>query len=117
MRGSGIAAIVGAGILVAVMLATGGPRLSAQQPRVVVDMRDFAFEPRDAAIASGIAVRWVNRDEVPHSIVMEGGRPGSSRGTIAPGAEHTFVFREAGRHTYRCGVHPTMLGEVNVSAP
>jgi plastocyanin len=106
-----LAALVGAALLAAA--GTGAPHLAAQPPAVVVDMRDFAFEPRDLAIAAGTAVRWVNRDATPHSIVMEGGRPGGSRGTIAPGAEHTFVFREAGRYVYRCGVHPTMLGEVH----
>jgi len=101
--------------LVLLILAVALAFVEAQQPPVTVDMRDFAFEPRDVLVASGTSVRWVNRDDFPHSVVMEGGRPGGSRGTIPPGGEHTFVFMDAGRSVYRCGVHPTMLGEITVA--
>ncbi len=110
-----LVAAVAAGVLAA--LVVGGSPLTAQQPPAVVDMRDFAFEPRDLMVVAGTTVRWVNRDGAPHSVAMEGGRPGSSRGPIAPGGEHSAIFREAGLFVYRCGVHPTMLGEVTVTAP
>ncbi len=103
-------------VLAAVMVAAAVSHLWAQQQTVTVDIRDFAFEPRDLSINAGTSVRWVNRDDAPHSVVVEGG-PGSSPGIIAPGGEHTFVFRQAGRFPYRCGVHSTMLGEITVSAP
>ncbi len=93
-----------------------GPARIAAQEAVGVDIRDFSFEPHTAAVSAGTAIRWVNRDDIPHQILMEGGRPGSS-GTLAPGASHTFVFQEAGRFTYRCGIHPTMLGEIVVTGP
>lgn len=89
--------------------------LFAQQ-QVVVDIREFAFEPRDTRITAGMSVRWINHDDVPHQVGMEGGRPGSS-GLIAPGTSYTFTFGEAGRFTYRCGVHPTMLGLLIVDSP
>lgn len=89
--------------------------VGAQQP-VIVDMREYSFQPRDTRITVGTAVQWINHDDVPHSIAMEGGRPGSS-GPIAPGRDYTFSFREAGRFTYRCAIHPTMLGVVTVDSP
>ncbi|MGQ0568260.1 MAG: cupredoxin domain-containing protein [Armatimonadota bacterium] len=96
-------------------LAVGLSRIAAQEA-VGIDIRDFAFEPRSLSVRAGTAVRWVNRDDASHSIAMDGGRPGSS-GTLGMGGEHTFVFREAGRFAYHCGIHPTMLGEVTVAAP
>ncbi|MGH6953392.1 MAG: cupredoxin domain-containing protein [Alphaproteobacteria bacterium] len=99
----------------AVVLGLPGARPEAQQLSVIVDARDFSFEPRDVMIPAGATVRWVNRDAFPHSVSIAGNPPASSRGTIAPGGEHTFVFRQAGRFTYRCGVHPTMLGEILVT--
>ncbi|MGH2376426.1 MAG: plastocyanin/azurin family copper-binding protein [bacterium] len=111
MRPWVIVAIV---FLTLLILAVALAYVGAQQPPVTVDMREFAFEPRDVLVTPGTAVRWVNRDDFPHSVVMEGGRPGSSRGTIPPGGEHTFVFRDPGRFVYRCSVHPTMLGEITV---
>ncbi len=101
-------------LLILLILAVALSYAGAQQPPVTVDMRDFAFEPRDVLVTPGTAVRWVNRDDAPHSVVMDGGRPGGSRGTIPPGGEHSFVFRDAGRFAYRCSVHPTMLGEITV---
>ena len=105
-------------ILVAagVVLLMSGPAPIAAQEAVGVDIRDFSFVPKDLTVSVGTAVRWVNRDDAPHQIVMDGGRPGGS-GTLGQGAEHTFVFREAGRFPYHCGIHPTMLGEVNVTGP
>ncbi len=81
----------------------------AQPAPAIVAIRDFSFEPHEIKIAPGTAVRWVNQDPSPHAIAMEGGRSGSS-GQIAPGQAHTFTFQDAGTFTYRCGVHPTMLG-------
>ncbi|MGH2349137.1 MAG: cupredoxin domain-containing protein [bacterium] len=84
-----------------------------QVTTATVAMRDFSFEPHEVSIAAGTAVRWVNEDQAPHQIAMEGGRPGSSR-EIAPGQSHTFTFQQPGTYTYRCGIHPTMLGVVIV---
>ncbi len=98
--------------ILAVLLASVGAA-TAQPQVVVVDIRDFAFEPHEVKVAAGTTVRWVNRDPAPHAIVMEGGRPGSSQ-LLDPGKEHTVIFGDAGRFTYRCGVHPTMLGIVIV---
>lgn len=109
--------IVGAAFFTMLMLAVALAYVGAQQQPVTVDMREFAFEPRDVLVVPGTAVRWVNRDDFPHAVVIEGGRSGSSQGTIRPGGEHTFVFRDVGRFVYRCNVHPTMLGEVTVAGP
>jgi len=110
MRKSLILAAVGVALLMS------GPAPIAAQEAVGVDIRDFSFVPKDLMVRVSTAVRWVNRDDAPHRIVMDGGRPGSS-GTLGQGAEHTFTFTEAGRFPYHCGIHPTMLGEVNVTGP
>ena len=102
-------------IAFAVVAGLPDPRLTAQQSSVVLDIRDFSFEPRELMVPADTTTRWVNRDDFPHAIVMASNPSGSSRGNIAPGGEHTFVFRQPGRFTYRCGVHPTMLGEIFVS--
>lgn len=105
MRRSAIVLVVG-------LILAGWGSAFAQQV-VVVDIRDFAFEPHEVKVSNGATVRWVNRDPAPHSIAMEGGRPGNS-GQLDPGREHAVTFSEAGRFTYRCGVHTTMLGIIVV---
>jgi plastocyanin len=97
-----------------ILTLLAGGTAGAQQPAAVtVDIRDFAFEPHEIKVAAGTTVRWVNRDPIPHQVAMEGGHPGSSP-LLGPGGEHAAAFRNASRFTYRCGVHPTMLGVIIV---
>ena len=98
-----------AGLILGAAAGTGG-----QEP-VVVEMRDFAFFPRDMIVTAGATVRWVNFDDAPHQIAMTARAPGSS-GLIAPGNDYAFTFNQPGQFVYRCGVHPTMLGVVIVGA-
>jgi plastocyanin len=96
---------------------TAPPPAREQAPEPIgIDIRDFAFEPRSLSVRVGVPVRWTNHDDAPHSIVMEGGRPGSS-GPVSQGGEHSVTFRDAGRYAYRCGIHPTMLGEITAIEP
>ncbi len=87
------------------------------QETATVDIREFSFQPHEQTVRAGTVVRWVNRDEFPHAIAMQGGKAGSSPGLIDPGKDYAFGFQEAGRFPYRCGVHPTMLGEIIVQGP
>lgn len=104
------------GSLVAVLTFFAGLTAGMAQQSAVVEMRDYAFYPRDTVIAAGSTVRWINFDEAPHAVAMTGGRPGSSP-LIEPGKDYAFTFAQPGQFVYRCAVHPTMLGVVVVNAP
>jgi len=97
------------------MILSTGAVVTAQQA-VTVEIREFAFWPRDTVITAGTPVQWMNFDDAPHQIVLTGGRPGSSS-LIEPGKDYVFTFKEPGQFTYRCGVHPTMLGVLVVQTP
>lgn len=102
-------------LLVTVFVSVFGVAATGQES-VMVEARNFAFSPRDAVVTVGTPVQWVNLDDAPHQIAMTGNQPGSS-GLIEPGKAYAFTFLEPGQFTYRCGVHPTMLGVVLVKAP
>lgn len=107
-------------VLVAVLVGAAvvlHPALGVAQDAVTIEIRDYSFQPHEQVVKAGTVVRWVNRDEFPHSVAVQGGRPGSSPGLVDPGKEHSFTFPESGRFPYRCGVHPTMLGEIIVQGP
>ena len=104
------------GSLVVVLTCVGGLTAGVAQQSVVVEMRNYAFYPRDTIIPAGSTVRWINFDEAPHAIAMTGGRPGSSP-LIEPDKDYAFTFAQPGQFAYRCAVHPTMLGVVVVNAP
>lgn len=105
--------LLGLTVLILSNFLSAAPRIAGQETGPTVEMRDFAFTPRDVTVTAGTTVRWVNVDDSPHAVAMEGGKPGSSQ-VIQPGQSHSFVFREPGTYTYRCGIHPTMLGEITV---
>ncbi len=100
------------------ILGLGAIRLGAQLPTTVtVDIQGFSFQPRDLTVNVGTKVRWVNRDtESPHSVAAEDGKTITSP-LIDPGKEFSFEFTQAGQMTYRCGVHPTMMGVIVVQGP
>jgi plastocyanin len=106
--------LVIAAMSIAAGMALAAPQLDAQPAVVVtIDMQDYAFEPHATAVAAGTTVRWVNHDETPHHVITEGSKAVDS-GLIAPGSVFSVVFSAPGRYEYRCAVHPTMLGVIDV---
>lgn len=100
-----------AGLALLTMLAFGPPPINAQQV-VTVDIQDFAFQPLEWTIQVGTVVHWVNHDDWPHHVAAEGKTFDS--GIIAPQKDFRATFAQAGRFSYRCGIHPTMLGVITV---
>ena len=61
-------------------------------------------------VYKGTRVTWVNRDDVVYTV--DGGR--FSSGEIKPGGSYSVVFDEVGTYPYRCTIHPTMTGVIEV---
>lgn len=81
---------------------------------VTVSIQDFAFKESTIEIPVGTTVEWVNEDSFAHSVVAEGGAFESE--DLAAGATFRFTFDTAGDFAYFCGIHPSMLGTVVVTA-
>jgi plastocyanin len=101
-----------AGLSFLIALAFGPPAIKAQSV-VTVDIQDFAFQPHEWTIQAGTIVHWVNHDDWPHHVAAEDGKSFNS-GVIAPQKDYRATFSQAGRFSYRCGIHPTMLGVITV---
>ena len=61
---------------------------------------------------AGTRVRWVNGDQVQHSVTADGG--GFDSGLIDPGRTYERVFDRPGECAYRCAPHPFMTARVIV---
>ncbi len=79
-----------------------------------VRMRDLAFHPTSVTVKVGRAVRWVNNDDVAHTVVEDlGARSGvaplfeSKR--IPPGGSFRIVLTTRGTVPYVCTLHPTVM--------
>ena len=88
--------------------------LSAAEP-VTIDIRNFAFTPKEITVAPGTTVVWINHDETPHTVAA------SDHGFVSKALdtddryEHTFAGE--GDIPYFCTVHPFMTGVVHVRKP
>lgn len=96
---------------------------SAGENVTVVDMADFAFEPKEIHVEAGTTVKWVNRDSTYHTVTADDGSFDS--GEIAAGESWTYTFEEPGTYPYHCvphayeddGTWKGMVGTVVVEEP
>ncbi len=89
--------------------STAGAR-EAPAAQVVID--NFTFSTQTLTIKTGTAVKWVNRDDVPHTIVSEDKRFKSPVLDTDETFSHTFAA--PGTYSYYCSIHPRMVGKVVV---
>jgi len=101
---------LGAGV--AVLISTRARMAAAADAQVVID--NFTFSPTPLTVKVGTTVTWLNRDDIPHSIVL----PTLQVHSHPLDTNDTFSYRfdKAGTYNYICGLHPHMHGQVVVRA-
>ena len=85
---------------------------------VAVDFRTFQVTPDTLTIPAGTTVRWVNRDQVEHTVT--GGTPaarvaGWHHVLDSAGVTATRTFARPGTYTYFCDRHRFMQGTIHVT--
>lgn len=75
-----------------------------------VSIRNRAFSPSTISARAGALVTWTNFDLSPHTVT---GR-GFDSGVLSEGATWSQHFTKPGRYEYRCSVHPSMRGVIEV---
>jgi plastocyanin len=100
--------------LVATILNTpaGFSAVPDAPPRVDIRIDNFSFVPPTVTIAAGTQVRWVNHDDIPHTVVSEDKRFKSK--VMDTDEEFTYNFSQPGTYSYFCSIHPKMTGKVIV---
>ena len=86
--------------------------LAAEMAEVVQKGRAFAV--REVTIARGSVLRFLNEDEFPHQIYIDGPGFTFDSDLQSPGEPIDVAFPEAGSFAVRCGVHPKMRMSVRV---
>ena len=87
--------------------------LAAQEPNEVV-IDNFTFGPKDLTVAVGATVKWVNHDDIPHTVVETStGRVFRSK-ALDTDDSYSFTFGSAGTFSYFCSLHPQMQGKIIV---
>jgi plastocyanin len=88
--------------------------LAAPSAAPVVHIANLAFVGGALRVRAGTRVRWVNEDQVPHSVTANDGSFDS--GLIEPSQSFEHAFDHAGTFAYHCTPHPFMRGVVLVTA-
>lgn len=116
-----------AGALYASILVTGFLGLSpaaesqaaaAQQPAATqpatleVKIDNFSFGPMEIKVAVGTTVTWVNRDDIPHTVVSLDKTFKSK--VLDTDEKFSFTFTKAGTYEYFCSIHPKMTAKIVV---
>jgi plastocyanin len=77
-----------------------------------VSIDNFTFSPQMLTVSSGATVVWLNRDDVPHSIVSTDKLFKSK--LLDTDEKFSFTFTKPGEYSYFCGIHPHMTGMIVV---
>jgi len=98
------------GPIIGAMLVFGA--VAAQDATNVITIDNFTFSPKELTIAVGTTVKWVNHDDIPHTIVEK--KTTFRSKALDTDDSYSFTFTSAGTFDYFCGLHPHMVGQVIV---
>ena len=99
------------GPILGAMLAVGS--VAAQDATNAITIDNFTFTPPELTVAVGTTVKWVNHDDIPHSVVNKD-KAFRSKAALDTDDSFSFTFTNAGTFEYFCGLHPHMVGKVIV---
>ena len=78
-----------------------------------VKIDNFSFAPGEMTVAKGTTVEWVNRDDIPHTVVSDDKTTFKSK-PLDTDDKFSYTFSKEGTYTYFCSIHPKMTAKVVV---
>jgi plastocyanin len=77
-----------------------------------VKIDNFSFGPMAITVSVGTTVTWINRDDIPHTVVSTD-KVFKSK-VLDTDEKFSFTFTKPGEYPYFCSIHPKMTGKVVV---
>jgi plastocyanin len=111
---AGLAAVV---LVAMVLLLAGSPNVTATpqaSPTAEVKIDNFSFGPGTITVPVGTTVTWINRDDIPHTIVSTDDPKAFKSKVLDTDEKFSYSFSKPGTYPYFCSVHPKMTGKVVV---
>ena len=97
------------GPVVGAMLAFGAV---AAQDANVVTIDHFTFAPQELTVAVGTTVKFINHDDIPHTVVEKNLSFRSK--ALDTDDSYSYTFATARSFDYFCSLHPHMVGKIIV---
>ena len=88
----------------------GGDSSSNEVVQISID--NFAFTPQTLTIKKGTGVAWTNHDDIPHTVDRDDHIFASS--VLDTNQKFQYAFKDPGKFSYYCRLHPKMTGTVIV---
>jgi plastocyanin len=107
--------LVRAALLVAALAAatlSPAPPLRAEDATVKID--NFTFAPERLTVKAGTTVKWLNEDDIPHTVASST-RAFKSK-ALDTDDSFAFTFTTPGTYEYFCSLHPHMKATIVVEA-
>jgi plastocyanin len=103
---SGLVLIFCAGFVTPAICAAAAPTA------IAVDIKMFAYAPKEITVAPGTRIVWTNHDGTPHTVTSSDKSFASKGLDTDDKFEHTFASE--GDFSYTCTLHPFMTAVVHV---
>ena len=98
----------------ALLLSIAGLPLVRSAAATEVKIDNFSFGPAALTVPIGTTVTWVNRDDIPHTVVSTDDPKTFKSKVLDTDEKFSFTFSKAGTYPYFCSIHPKMTGKVTV---
>jgi plastocyanin len=111
-----IAGMAATAIVALGLLSAASPKVAAntQQSATEVKIDNFSFGPVTLTVPAGATVTWINRDDIPHTVVSTDDSKMFKSKVLDTDEKFSFTFSKAGTYPYFCSIHPKMTGKVIV---
>jgi plastocyanin len=109
-----VAATLAAGTLWLPTVRVSGSALAQEKNSMEVKIDNFSFGPKDLTVAVGTTVTWMNRDDIPHTVVSTDNDKTFKSKVLDTDEKFSFTFTKTGTYPYFCSIHPKMTGSVIV---
>lgn len=108
-----VVVLVAAGAAFVAFAGEAGAR-SARVVRATrtITIDNFTFGTDAVTISPGTEVTWVNRDDMPHTVVSTAGVFSSK--ALDTNDRFSYTFGQPGTYPYYCSIHPRMTGTIVV---
>jgi plastocyanin len=112
-----IASLIATGVLSlgGVVARRGSFTASAQEKlasTAEVKIDNFSFGPTAITVSVGTTVTWINRDDIPHTVVST--EKVFKSKVLDTDEKFSYTFTKPGEYPYFCSIHPKMTGKVVV---
>jgi plastocyanin len=91
-------------------LAASTQEKPASTAEVKID--NFSFGPAAITVPVGTTVTWINRDDIPHTVVST--EKVFKSKVLDTDEKFSYTFTKPGEYPYFCSIHPKMTGKVVV---